>query len=136
MKQTYDIDTTLFALLNGSTTLKQAITGGVYAGQRPLNSVAEDVVVNTIALTQEYFPQLGTSNVNIHVPDLDVKIGGVQQKVENRTRLRVIAGIVLDLVRETKFDNIGLVVESQTTIREEAINQHYVNIRISYIIHA
>ena len=135
MKQTYDIDGTLFALLNGSTALKDEISGGVYAGQRPLNSSLEDIVVNTIAMTQEHYPQLGTSNVNIHVCDKTVSIAGVQQKVEDRARLKAISNIVLGVIRSASYPEIKMVVEAQTTIPDQSIEQHYVNIRVTYTIH-
>lgn len=135
MKQTYDTDSILFTLLKGSTTINSAISGGVYAGQRPDNSEKEDIVVNTIALTQDSSPQLGTSNINIHVSDKTVTIGGVQQKVEDRIRLKTLSALVLDAIRTSNISGLKLVVESQNTIEESAIQQHYVNIRITWNIH-
>lgn len=135
MKQTYDTDSTLFSLLNGSTELKAAISGGVYPGKRPDNSVKEDIVVNTIALTQDNPPQIGTSNINIHVADKTVTIGGVQQKAENRERLKAISSLVLGVVRSSLISGSKIAVEAQSTIQEAAISQHYVNIRITWNIH-
>ena len=135
MKQTYDTDSILFTLLNGSTELKAAISGGIYAGKRPDNSEKEDIVVNTIALTQDNPPQIGTSNINIHVADKMVTIGGTQQKVENRERLKAISALVLGTVRSSLVSGLKIAVEAQSTIQEAAISQHYVNIRITWNIH-
>ena len=135
MIQTYDTDAILYGILKGSTAVTGAINGGIYAGQRPDNSVKEDIVVNTIALTQEYEPQLGTSNVNIHAPDIDIKAGTVTMKVEDRVKLKAIAGHVLTALRAAKIQGLALTVSSQNTIREAEINQHFVNIRIDWSIH-
>lgn len=136
MIQKYDTDTYLFGILKASTSLTSAaLTGGIHAGQRPLNSELEDISINTIALTQDSAPQLGTSNINIHVPDKVVTIKGVQQLVENRERLKTLSGIVMDVVRAANIAGAGKVIENQTVIQEAAINQHYVNIRINWFIH-
>jgi hypothetical protein len=136
MKTSFDTDTYLFELLKNAPELQALnLTGNVYAGNRPLNSTLEDVAINTIALTQEYLPQLGTSNINIHVKDLDVKIGGVSQKMQNRARLKQILDAVLSVVRAGMIQGVGFTIENQTVIAESSINQHYVNIRINWFIH-
>lgn len=135
MKQTFDTDSILYQILNGSQSIISAISGGVYIDERPDGSESEDIVVNTIDLTQEYAPQLGTSNVNIHVSDIDVQINGIQQKKKNRERLKSITTIVLDALKSNKIEGLTLVVTNQTTIKEPSINQHYVNIRVDWVIH-
>ena len=67
MKTTLDTDEILFKVVKDAFTGLN-LNGGVYRMQRPLNSTKEDVVVNTITLSQDSSPQLGASNVNIHVP--------------------------------------------------------------------
>ena len=135
MKQTYDTDSILYVILKESTSITSVITGGVYPGSRPDNSIKEDVVVNTIALTQDSLPQIGTSNVNIHVADVTVTIDSVQQKVENRSRLKALTALVLDALRDATITGLAIVVETQTTIEEADVSQHYVNIRINWYIH-
>lgn len=135
MKQTFDTDSILYQILNGSQAIISAISGGVYIDERPDGSESEDIVVNTIDLTQEYAPQLGTSNVNIHVSDIDVQINGIQQKKKNRERLKSITTIVLDALKSNKIEGLTLIVTNQTTIKEPSINQHYVNIRVDWVIH-
>lgn len=135
MKQTFDTDSILYQILNGSPAILSAISGGVYIDERPDGSEAEDIVVNTIDLTQEHAPQLGTSNVNIHVSDIDVQINAVQQKKKNRERLKSLTTIVLDALKSAKIEGLALIVTNQTTIKEPTINQHYVNIRVDWVIH-
>lgn len=135
MKNTFDTDTYLFEILKGTAAITSGISGGIYTGQRPLNSVLEDITINTIALMQEYAPQLGTSNINIHVADQSITIGGVQQKMANRTRLKAISDLVLTAVRAGKITGVGFTIENQTTIQVPETSQHYVNIRINWFIH-
>lgn len=134
MKQTFDTDSILYGILN-VTQVTSVISGKVYAGDRPDNSELEDITINTIDLTQEFEPQLGTSNVNVHVADLTATIGGKQQRKEDRSRLKAISTMVLSALRSAKVEGLSLTISGQTTIREAEINQHYVNLRINWFIH-
>ena len=69
-----DTDDILYKLVQEAVTSgKIKISGGVYVqGERPDDSEAEDIVINTIAVTHEK-PQTGTSNVNIFVSDKKVR---------------------------------------------------------------
>lgn len=134
MIQTFDTDEILFRILSGSQSVRSAISGGIYY-ERPDGSETEDISINTIDLTQEFVPQLGTSNVNIHVSDLNVQINGVQQRKANGTRLKAITTLVVDTLRSAKVEGLSLVVVGQTMINEPTINQHYVNVRVDWVIH-
>jgi len=136
MKQTFDTDTTLFQVINATAAIVSEISGKVYVDQRPDDSVLEDIVINTINLSQEYLPQIGTSNINVHVSDKVVTIGGRQQKVADRARLKVVSALVLDAIRSTVIKGLTMTIENQVVIKETEIAQHYVNIRINWNIHA
>lgn len=134
MKTTFDTDSILFQLLSGST-LKTAIKGGIYVGDdRPENSEKEDVCINSIDLTQDYLPQLGTSNVNIYVPDTAKKIAGKQQLKANRTRLKELSEMAIATLKQANVPDLNVIVGSQTILAESTIKQHYVNIRIEWFI--
>lgn len=135
MNQVFDTNETIYKALKASTLLTSELKGDIYVMQRPDNSEVEDIVVNTIALTQEYFPQIGTSNINIHVPDQTVTISDKQQKMPDNMRLKLLAGLVLNAIRGTRLETAKMVVENQTTIKEPDNNTHFVNIRINWIIH-
>lgn len=135
MKMTFDTDTILFQTIKSDSAITSALTGGVYVNQRPDNSTKDDIVVNTITLSQDSLPQIGTSNINIHVADKSVTIGGVQQRVADNAKLKVLAGLVLEKIRGTVINGLSMSIEPQTVIHEPAINQHYVNIRINWNIH-
>lgn len=133
MKQLFDTDIILFTILQKSKDFL-AISGGIYVGQRPDNSTQEDIVINTINLSQEYLPQVGTSNVNVYVSDKSQSINGVQMKLQDRARLKAISSAVLEVLRAAKVEGLIYRIESQTVIREPEIYQHFCNIRISWNI--
>lgn len=134
MKTTFDTDTFLFSLLRESP-VSAAINGGIYVGDdRPDDSIKEDIVVNSIDLTQDYLPQIGTSNVNIYVPDKSVKIGGKQQLQANRTRLKALSEKAIAVLRGANITGLKIILESQTILAEPSVNQHFVNIRINWNI--
>jgi len=135
MKTTFDTDTILFQILKASAPLVAAISGGIYSGERPDNSVLEDVVASTLTLTQDVLPQKGVSNVNIHVVDIEVMIAGRSQKKANTVRLKLITGLVLNALRAARVEGLSIVVKGQTEFNDPGISQHYVNLRIEWTIH-
>lgn len=135
MKTTFDTDAILFDLLSKSS-IKDEINGGIYVGDtRPINSKGEDIVINTIDLTQEHLPQLATSNVNIYVADTHKTIGGEKQLQANRVRLRKLTKKAMAVLRKARIPGLRLVLDSQTTLAEPRISQHFANIRVKWIIH-
>ncbi|GHT09156.1 hypothetical protein FACS189432_05080 [Bacteroidia bacterium] len=134
MKTTFDTDAILFSLLQDSP-VKNAINGGIYVGDdRPDDSMDEDIVVNSIDLTQDYLPQIGTSNVNIYVADVNVKIKGKNQLQANRIRLKALSEMTMCVLRGANITGLKLIPMSQHTLEEPSIKQHYVNIRIDWNI--
>jgi hypothetical protein len=133
MITSFDTDDILFQVLNGSDELKAAIAGGIYTDDRPLNSEKEDITVNTITVTGNH-PQQGTSNVNIHVTDLKLKIRGQEQRMANRERLRRITDMVIRVLEAARVEGLIFWVSNQTTIKEPDIDQHYTNLRIEFNI--
>lgn len=134
MKQVFDTDSILYGILSKSP-VKNAINGGFYIGDdRPDDSQDEDIVVNSIDLTQDYHPQIGTSNVNIYVPDMQVKIKGKQQTKANRTRLKALSEKTMNVLREAKVPGLMFTIENQAILAEPSVKQHFVNIRISWNI--
>lgn len=134
MKQTFDLDAIVYGLLN-VPPITGFITGGVYVGDdRPDDSACEDIVVNCIDLSQDYLPQVGTSNVNVYVPDKPRLIGGKQQFKACRQRMRSITEKVVSELRKAVVPGLILTIDAQTVLNESEIRQHYVNIRISWNI--
>jgi hypothetical protein len=130
----FDTDGILFRTLNASGELRAAISGGIYTeSERPDNSEQEDITVNTITVTGN-MPQRGTSNVNIHVPDLKLNISGQQQRKINRARLQEITNMVVSILETAKVEGLAFWISNETVIKEPEIYQHYANLRIEWNI--
>jgi len=135
MKQTFDTDAILYGILMTSP-VKNAISGNIYVGNdRPDDSQDEDIVVNSIDLTQDHLPQIGTSNVNIYVPDMIVNIGNKQQTKSNRARLKILSEMAIKSLREAIVEGLVFTIDSQTILTETSVKQHFTNIRLSWNIH-
>ncbi len=134
MKTSFDTDTILYRILKDSP-VNSAINGDIYyTDDRPNDSGKEDIEINSVTLTQDYLPQLGKSNVNIYVPDIMVRINGKDQKKVNRTRLNELAKMAINSIKEANIEGLKAIVKSQIVISEPDINQHFVNIAISWNI--
>jgi hypothetical protein len=131
----FDTDDILFTILNASEELKETISGGIYVqGERPDNSEREDIVINNIVINHDY-PQSGTSNVNIHVEDLKLKIKGQEQRKADRERLRFLTDKVVRILKAANIQGLTFWIENETVIKEPAVFQHYTNLRINWNIH-
>lgn len=134
MMTSFGIDEIVFNILSKSE-VKQTISGGIYyQNDRPDDSADEDVVINTISMTQDFLPQIAASNVNIYVSDVRRRIKNKEQLKPNRKRLSELTSIVLKVLREAKVDGLTFIPQSQILLQEPNIKQHFVNIRISWNI--
>lgn len=131
-----DTDDILFKIvLEAVTSGKVVINGGVFTqGERPDDSEAEDIVINTITVTHDK-PQTGTSNVNIYAKDLKLRIKGKEQRKADRERLRTIGNALVAYLDAQNIADLEYWIESDIVIKELEVNQHYRNIRISWNIH-
>lgn len=131
-----DTDDILFKIVSEAVTSgKVVINGGVFIqGERPDDSEAEDIVINTITVTHDK-PQTGTSNVNIYAKDLKLRIKGKEQRKADRERLRTIGDALVAYLDAQNIADLEYWIESDIVIKELEVNQHYRNIRISWNIH-
>lgn len=131
-----DTDDVLFKNVSEAVTSgKVVINGGVFTqGERPDDSEAEDIVINTITVTHDK-PQTGTSNVNIYAKDLKLRIKGKEQRKADRERLRTIGDALVAYLDAQNIADLEYWIESDIVIKELEVNQHYRNIRISWNIH-
>lgn len=131
-----DTDDILYKLIQGAVASGEVkISGGVFVqGERPDNSEAEDIVINTITVTHEK-PQTGTSNVNIYASDKKVRIRGREQRKADRERLRAIGDALVAYLDAQNVADLEYWIESDITIKEIEVKQHYRNLRISWNIH-
>ena len=131
-----DTDDILFKIVSEAVTSgKVVINGGVFTqGERPDDSEAEDIVINTITVTHDK-PQTGTSNVNIYAKYLKLRIKGKEQRKADRERLRTIGDALVAYLDAQNIADLEYWIESDIVIKELEVNQHYRNIRISWNIH-
>ena len=131
-----DTDDILFKIVSEAVTSgKVVINGGVFTqGERPDDSEAEDIVINTITVTHDK-PQTGSTNVNIYAKDLKLRIKGKEQRKVDRERLRTIGNALVAYLDAQNIADIEYWIESDIVIKELEVNQHYRNIRISWNIH-
>lgn len=125
-----DTDDILFKIVSEAVTSgKVVINGGVFTqGERPDDSEAEDIVINTITVTHDK-PQTGTSNVNIYAKDLKLRIKGKEQRKADRERLRTIGDALVAYLDAQNIADLEYWIESDIVIKELEVNQHYRNCR-------
>jgi hypothetical protein len=134
MKNSFDTDLILYRILKESP-VKAEISGDIYyIEDRPDDSCKEDIIINTIALTQDYHPQIGFSNVNIYVADNEIVVSGVQQRSINNERLKYLTGIVVQSLREANIKGLKITIRWQRTFQIPEIDQSFTNIRVSWNI--
>ncbi len=123
-----DTDDILFKIVSEAVTSgKVVINGGVFTqGERPDDSEAEDIVINTITVTHDK-PQTGTSNVNIYAKDLKLRIKGKEQRKADRERLRTIGDALVAYLDAQNIADLEYWIESDIVIKELEVNQHYRN---------
>lgn len=130
MTTTLDAVDIVWKRLNESP-IKAAITGGIYK-KRPLNSSLEDVVINSLPISALQL-QEGLVNVNIHVPNLVITNGTVQDPTQpNHARLKALATIAALSLNDVWIDDVHFTIQQQTVFEEPEINEHYVNFRLLF----
>ena len=127
MYDIFDANELLFKALN-KASIKAIINGEVLNDGRPINSLKEDIVVNTITISQTTKPQIATSNINCYVLD-------AEEGVKNTNRLKVISRKVIEEFKNTEFIGKSVFILSQNIIQETNNKEHYVNIRIQWMIY-
>ncbi|MEX6691257.1 hypothetical protein QTN47_27355 [Danxiaibacter flavus] len=127
MITTFDIVDIVWNQINNSE-LKTIITGDVYKEARPVNSNVEDIVINCLPVNNEQL-QEAVANVNIHVPNLKIKVDNIQDSQPNLERLKDLTRIAVDLLSAWGED-YNYEVQQQVLFSEG--DQHYLNIRIEF----
>jgi hypothetical protein len=115
----------LYAAISG------AITGKVYKNSRPVNSNKEDVVVGSLPINAEQI-QRAVVNVNIHVPNLQVSIGGQQDSQADTARLSQLTTMVIGVLKDKVYNDYWFDIQQQNLFKDETTGDHYSNIRIDF----
>jgi hypothetical protein len=103
--------------------------------QRPLNSVLEDVVINSLGLNREDV-QEGVLNVNIYVPNLILLSNAADKSQPDTARLTYLlnlANIALGEGEEIWEASGNYCFElQQDNLFQDENNQHYLNLRVEF----
>lgn len=127
----FNINTTLFKILDKSPELREVFGGEVFVGESPENIAAENITINTIDVRHGR-PQTGTSNVNIHVPDIIVNSdSGNDEYMADENRINEITNAVVAVLDSAVITEFGFKITNESII--ENGNEHYVNLRIEWV---
>lgn len=104
------------------------INGKIYKDNRPADSKSEDIVINSLTMTNEYL-QNGVFNVNCYVPKKAVNISGKVQYHKDNKRLQEIAEKVYSVLGEVWAEDYNFSVVNHQDFEDNGDN--YYNFRIS-----
>lgn len=132
MKTTLDTVDLIWNHLN-SSSLNQVLTGNIYKKKRPQNSTQEDIVINSLPVSNEQLQQ-AIVNVNIFVPDVEHSINGSQEKMANWARLKGLAFLAVEDLKDGRSGDYTWDIQQQQDIEDEESGQHFINIRVQFYI--
>ena len=111
-------------------SLLGSITKPKYRKTKPTKSTAtEYVVINALPINAQTLQRCYV-NVNYHVKDID---GGTSTGfIPDEAKLKAGSALVLTALTKVSTTTYFIDFESQETIREEGLNEHYSNLRFSF----
>lgn len=128
----------IYTVLNGSA-LKTALTGLIIKGGDIFDYSKENVTIKSLLMGTGDI-QNGVLNVNIHVPDINVTVGGITKKQRNSIRLKALTEIAVQAIESNSFGADYNFWISNTNAFEvfqdvDGIDNHFINIRIEFKFH-
>jgi hypothetical protein len=132
-------DDILYMVLTNSV-LQTELTGVIKKGKRPSRkdfAKEEDCTIESLPIPSGSV-QLGTSNVNIYVPDIpdNVTVPNATSYDANTTRVKQLAGLAYEVLKQHYCDN-GWSFECvmQDVIAEPELKCHRIWLKIRFIFH-
>ncbi|MDD1548810.1 hypothetical protein MPN29_03675 [Riemerella anatipestifer] len=107
--------------------VNEFINGQIYKYNRPVNSNKEDIVINSLTMTNQML-QNGVFNINCYVPKKSVTVGGITQLHKDNKRLKEIADKVYAVLNDVWENDYNLDVETHQDFEEQ--NENYYNFRV------
>lgn len=130
MRSVFDAIDDVYQVLRTSQ-LKTAVTGGLYKLQRPDDSTKEDIVINSLPIVAGDVDQC-VINVNVYIPDLQISIAGKPQTQPDFARMKQLTDYGKLVLEEYTSQTFRFFIDNIGVFREQSINQHYINFRLSY----
>jgi hypothetical protein len=130
MKTNFEAVDVIWKRLNDN---KPTISGGIYKLVRPFNSILEDITINSLPITDDVTGEC-LVNVNIHIPNIEVKVsGGANSSFPDLFRLKSLTETVIGLLNDVKVNDYYFFVSGQAILQNEARNEYYSNLRITFL---
>jgi len=131
----------LFQHIKNSVLMSDAKkpTGKLCKYQQPLNSVAEDVVINGLPLVKGDVDE-AVLNVNLYVPNLKLPDNILDRSQPDTARLLVLSKLGNQVFKDNADEDGEIWDEDggycfkyqQDTVMDDANNMHYINFRIEF----
>ena len=115
-----------------SANIQNSISGKIYKDKRPTGSDKEDIVINSLTMTNDYM-QNGVFNVNIYVPMVSITSNGITQYQKNNARMKVLADLVYPVLNDAWGNDYNLDVVNSQDFEEG--NENFYNFRVSLNAH-
>lgn len=110
--------------------IDKIIEGKIYKDERPTDRIAEDIVINSLTMTNEYI-QNGVFNVNCYVPKLQLKQNSIVQKKKNYARFKQIAEKVYQALNDVWKEDFNLDIVNHQDFEEEEYSYYNFKIEIN-----
>lgn len=132
MLTAHKVQDDIIALLADSE-LVRALSGKVYReGYRPRDSRKEDVVVIFVTGTPTQVER-GAVTLNIYIPDITPYMNGVSVAYGRRiAEVEALADAWVESLKASRSNYKFTLLRTISTMREEAINQHFVAVQLEY----
>lgn len=115
-----------------TANIQSSISGKIYKDKRPTGSDKEDIVINSLTMTNDYM-QNGVFNVNIYVPMISITSNGITQYQKNNARMKVLADLVYPVLNDAWGNDYNLDVVNSQDFEEG--NENFYNFRVSLNAH-
>ncbi|MCQ2257830.1 MAG: hypothetical protein MJZ41_07555 [Bacteroidaceae bacterium] len=130
MKGTESIEMDIFKAI--ATSIEGEVSGSVYfEGDRPTDSMLEDVCIACSSVNAKQI-QEGTAKVNIYVRDIDNGSGRLVKNKGRLLELEPLAGLIVSLLNDADTDYAWSLSPAPHTIRQEATQEHFLNINLFF----
>jgi len=126
MKTTFDAIDIIYSVINNSS-LKTGVNGTINKLKRQTGSTKEDIVINSIALTDTNL-QEGVFNVNIYVPNITIN----SSSLPNTVRLKALSEEAKELFEEVSGSTYNIWLSEQFIFEDVQTSFHYINLRLRF----
>lgn len=132
MLTAHKVQSDIMAMLANSR-LSSEVSGKVYReGYRPRDSRLEDIIVVFVTGTPTQVER-GAVTLNIYVPDITPYDNGVYAEDGRRTsQIEALAAEWVETLKANNSNYLFTLLRTISTIRDEAINQHFVVVQLEY----